>query len=176
MARKKTVDLENAEPLRDLPSSGIQVNYKHQTIIASDDTSEYALLTRGKICEANIGVAYIKPLSYVAKKITVVNDIPAAVSGTVLLVCSCANLGTMPDIDVDAFSREHMAGGSVNIPFAVDDAQTTIRFFVFNKLTGTTPVIEIDGQVITPTVLMPNLMYLYVIPANTTEIVIATAD
>lgn len=61
MAKKRTIDLENAEPLRDLPSSGVQVSYKHQTIIASDDTSEYALLTRGKICEANIGVVYVKP-------------------------------------------------------------------------------------------------------------------
>lgn len=61
MAKKRTIDLENAEPLRNLPSSGVQVNYKHQTIIASDETSEYALLTRGKICEANIGVTYIRP-------------------------------------------------------------------------------------------------------------------
>lgn len=61
MAKKKTIDLANAEPLRDLPSSGIQVNYKHQTIIASDETCEYALLTGGKVCEANIGVVYIKP-------------------------------------------------------------------------------------------------------------------
>jgi hypothetical protein len=61
MAKKRTIDPENAEPLRDLPSSGIQVNYKHQTIIASDETSEYALLTKDKVCEANIGVTYIKP-------------------------------------------------------------------------------------------------------------------
>lgn len=61
MAKKRTIDLENAEPLRDLPSSGVQVSYKHQTIIASDNTSEYALLTGGKICEANIGVTYIRP-------------------------------------------------------------------------------------------------------------------
>lgn len=61
MAKKRTIDLENAEPLRDLPSSGVQVSYKHQTIIASDETSEYALLTGGKKCEANIGVTYIRP-------------------------------------------------------------------------------------------------------------------
>lgn len=175
MARKKTVDLENAEPLRDLPSSGIQVNYKHQTIIASDDTSEYALLTGGKICEANIGVVYIKPLSYVVKTITVINDIPDSVSGNVLLAYSYARPHENI-INVNAVSRDHMTGGAVDINFAVDDTQSTIKFFIFNTLVGTTPVIGINGQAITPTVLMPNLMYLYEIPADTTEIVIARDD
>lgn len=61
MTKKKTIELNNAEPLRDLPTSGVMVSYKHQTIAASDDTAEYALLTRGKKCEANIEVTYIRP-------------------------------------------------------------------------------------------------------------------
>ena len=61
MAKKKTIELNNAEPLRDLPTSGVMVSYKHQTIAASDETAEYALLTRGKKCEANIEVTYIRP-------------------------------------------------------------------------------------------------------------------
>lgn len=61
MAKKKTIELNNAEPLRDLPTSGVMVSYKHQIIAASDETAEYALLTRGKKCEANIEVTYIRP-------------------------------------------------------------------------------------------------------------------
>ena len=61
MAKKKTIELNNAETLRDLPTSGVMVSYKHQTIAASDETAEYALLTRGKKCEANIEVTYIRP-------------------------------------------------------------------------------------------------------------------
>ena len=61
MAKKRTINLEKTEALRDVPSSGVMVTYQQQTIAASDDSAEFTLLTAGKMCVNNIGVIYNQP-------------------------------------------------------------------------------------------------------------------